>query len=357
MKVKCFRNTVLSVFVTAICLFLVSCEPLAEQEEDRALGMGSYVVKYGNNLYYYDMPSYGVADLYKYDMSSGEKELIDHLSDNGNDIIGVVNMYCIDGRIYYGKSVGDGLMSPIGIYSIDADNPKEKKTEGTVELRFPTGYSNGDITFNEFKLFKNDDLYLFADDGIYKVGEENSELIEKGITAFSISGDKAYYAKLDEDVETDTTGILCYDMQSKRTEEIVPKEKIKKFNAENTVYGNTAFVRNVLEYNGYIYFFGDAQAAPILRCKADGKGDIENITEGHIALIFRIYNNCVYFTALKDHALYSVDLNTAETTVIAQMVNTFDVFDNVIYYYAYGADENNRQLRKYDLATKEDSSI
>jgi hypothetical protein len=90
-------------FLVVIFLLLTSCKKV-KSIDDTVIHYenNGFAVGNGNYLYYTKFaPS--KADLYKYDLISGEECLVDNIYNSSTNVFGMIKMFNIDNKIFMGK--------------------------------------------------------------------------------------------------------------------------------------------------------------------------------------------------------------------------------------------------------------
>lgn len=288
--------------------------------------IGSYVVKCDDYLYYYKYgPDY--ANLYKYDTVSGDEEYVDTLTTKTGGYSGVLRMFVINGRLYYGKSTDEGYNTAIHSIDIKGSQPR---FEGIVDETFDA-HSDELFVDNEFKIFGvNNDIYVLAGENVYKLNETYSELIIRGVSGVCVDGEKIYYSLCVDNINSG--GIMCYNIGDGTNTEIVSDTAIREYN-KTTIYGDGCTVQNIFSDEKSLYFLGASEAAEILRYDFGGN-EVRGLTHRAYPRLFRMQDDKLYYIDIKQElSCVNTDGTDAKKLIENERVFAFNVSGNSIYYY------------------------
>lgn len=359
-----FKLTVIGVLL--LMLSICSCQSNALMQKTKLISDsscdGGYFVRNNEYMYYYKsrMGDEECQDIYRYNINNCTEEYVD--SSFAGDIKErcVFRLFSIGNRVYYikkesGKSV---------IYSISNIDTKPFQ-EGIIDEDL---YSVDlpEASYYEYRMFKYDDLYVLINRKLYRVNRDVSEIIAEGICSLALYDNDVYYSKLltraenyDFNVyDSQTGGILCYNINTKENREIISAEKIAEYNAA-TVLGHTASVKNILVDNEGIYFLGAEYVSPVLYINKLGNGDIINVSgsdsKTSYTRMFRINDGKIFYRNQKG-SVYSIDVEKQSKYKDLEHVNAFYPFGDLIYYYRLN-DVNIPEIRAYNIPVKSDDLV
>ena len=232
--------------------------------------------------------------------------------------------------------------------------------EGCVSDYIKAFYS--DLVVHDFRIFKiGNDLYVLCSNKLYKVSPKKSELVSDNISSIYIDNRDIYYA-LCKDGSTQTESVNVYNTDSKENKLLLSGETLNLYNLENSVYGDSACVRNITKYKDKLLFNGatlDVSYSKVYSYSIGETKSIETIDGEYLASpMFKVYGDKLYFINYFDHSynLCGMDMATKEIQNIIPSVYTYAIYDNVIYYYGMHPD-GNLELRKYDIASGTDTGL
>lgn len=287
---------------------------------------GSYVVKCDDYLYYYKYSS-DHADLYRYDTTNGGEVYVDTLTNKNTGYSGVVQMFVVNERLYYGKSTDEG--DNTAIYSIDTKG-SEPRFEGNIN-EIIVAYSHELFVGYEFKIFGIDaDIYVLANSNVYKLNDTSSELIIQNVSGVCVDDEKIYYALFKDDINSG--GIMCYNLSDGTNTEIVSDMAIREYN-KTTIYGDSCTVQNILSDGRSLYFLGSLEAAEILKYDF-GEKKIQGLTDGAHTRLFRMQDDKLYYIDSKqDLCCVNTDGTETKKLIENERVFSFNICENTVYYY------------------------
>lgn len=344
------------IFIVIMILIISSCSGgMAQRSADGMYSnVGSYVVKYNDYLFYYKYRE-DSADLYRYDLTNGSDEYVDTVTSPYGGYAGVVKMFLIDSRLYYGKTTDGSDPNPVRIYSIDV-NDLSPRFEGSFnEMLYDYSYEL--FVGMEFKLFGADNnVYALANSNIYKLNSTASEKVAENVSAVCVDGDKIYYA-----IRFDTqgsSGIMCYDTSNNTNTEIFSDEAVKEYN-RTTIYGDTCDIQNILVDDGNLYFLSTDDVTDILKYEIGGNGKVQAVTNKARMRLFRLQDDKLYYIdSNMELCCINADGTESKKLVENERVFAFNIYDNTVYYYRMvGESGYPVGLIKLDLETGEKSLI
>lgn len=330
MKKKNLRDIILISITVMIVFFISSCSGsnIGSNGINAVNESGAYLIGYNNYLYYYKFGS-ELADLYRYNLTDGTEEYVDSMTHPVMVFSGIVKMYMIDDRLYYGKSTEKSDV--VDIYSVNV-NDLQPRFEGSINEIINAHYA--EYVEQEFKIFKvKDKVYVLTNYNIYELNGGVSNCVYEGVCGICVNGDKIYYSLFVEGTN-DSTGIMCYDTVNNTNTEIINAEEVKEYNKTNTILGNSCMIQNIFIDDDSLYFLATDNPSDIYKYDLNGKSNLYTITEGAKTRLFRKQGDTLYYINLH-HQLCSVKTDGSDQKNITQneYVFSFNVYQDKIYYY------------------------
>ena len=191
-RIKIFKPFI-CILILVSQFFTVACSKSVKDTDSYIYDCsGGFIVK-GDRYLFYNQYEQDAVNLYRYDLANNKAEYIDNITNKDTNFFGLVKMFVIDNRVYYGKSTSDDNISEI--YSVAANN-SAPRYEGSINDRIDA--FNGEDVESEFKIFKYDNaLYVLTHNNIYRLNSSESERVIGNISSIYISGDEIYDSLLD----------------------------------------------------------------------------------------------------------------------------------------------------------------
>jgi hypothetical protein len=347
MKMKNGMRVQIKIVFMLIALFLLtSCGKVASiadidyANSGFAVGADDYV--------YYVKYAPSQADLYRYNIAGGEEYFVDNIYNSDTNVLGMIKMFNIDNRVFYGKSIKDGT----AVYSIDSES-SQPIFEGNINETLDA--FNGEYSSYEFRMYKYaDDVYVLAKNKLYKLNKENTEVVYDNISSLYIDDGKCYYSLTKDEssklLPDDSSGLWCYDLKENKNTEIIGENVIEDYNSIETISGPICSVQNIIADDGQIYFLGAHDPTQISTFSTE-TGKIRDLTPEYRTRMFKKYGDKIYFIDVK-HRLCSASVNNEDVNVIIQdsYVYSFNIYKDKIYCYKVADDRGHpSELVEFDM--------
>lgn len=215
--------------------------------------------------------------------------------------------YLLNGYIYY--------FSGFNFFKVSIDGKGKKLTYNERQIC--------QMYFNSFKkVLYNDYIYFLQRDGIYKIkidGTNKSKVVSGGIYDFKVVNSSVFYIN-----EKD----LCLYKDGKK---IVNNRILKDIGYE--------WIGNFDISNEYIYYTNADDDMRIYKMKIDTN---EKSSIDVKAVSFKVNDNIYYIDSVNRTILYNSDLSGNKKYEIAtgQLLNIYEVDDDLIFYSTYPEDQN-----------------
>lgn len=309
---------------------------------------GCFVIREGKYLFYNEY-KHKSTNLYRYNLEDGKTEYVDNITNDNTNFFGVVKMFLIGNRLYYGKSTSDNNISEI--YSVDIET-LSIRFEGDIPMRLDA--FNGEFVEDEFRIFQYGNIiYILAKNNLYELQNNSTNIVCTGISSIYLQGSNMYYAPIENN--SNDLSIMCYNTETQKQMKILDYDAIKNYSMTATASGETAFVQNIIVDEDALYFLNAKDPVPISRFNFNESTSIESLTDVSYTRMFRKYGNLLYYINFQ-HRLCRVgcDGNDQEIIISDQYVYSYSVYDDKIYYYKV---TDNRgypsELAEYDISTKQ----
>ena len=336
------------VFLVILILLISSCsgERIKDINSKAFSGVGSYIIKYNDYLYFYKYIANSM-ELYRRDLKNGSEEHIDTLTNPNTGHWGVVKMFLIDTRLYYGKSTDKTDVA--AIYSIDVNDP-HLQFEGSINELFDD-HTNEMFVTKEFKRFElGDNIFALANGNVYKLDAEASERVAENVSGICVDGEKIYYSIYVDD--RNSGGIMCYNISDGTNTEIVSDTVIREYN-KTTVYGGGCAVRNIVSDGKSLYFLGTPDTSEILRYDFGGN-EVRGLTHRAYPGLFRMRDDKLYYIDFQlELSCVNTDGTDEKKIIENEWVFGFNISGNSLYYYKQIDDGYPVGLIEMDLETGE----
>lgn len=222
--------------------------------------------------------------------------------------------------MYYAASNENGNTL---IYQIDNES-KSPSICGEINAEL---YAEESVYYgDECRMYKGDYLYILMNNSLYK---SDGELIADNISSLYFDNKKVYYSLVGDEYET--TGILCYDLETESDEEIISVEAIAKYN-EDTVMGSQAKVQNIAKSGNDLYFLSTYPVSEILNYHSENLLDAANTQKSSYTTGFTTAQNEIYYIDT-NFDLISINIDSGECNKLISGVYSYFVAGDDIYYY------------------------